>query len=71
MLNDHWQMLGHEWAVELLQAQLAAGRIRHAYLITGPQGVGRRTLALRLAQALNCSDPPAPGQFCGQCRACR
>lgn len=67
----NWQVIGHEWAVGLLSSQLAAGRTRHAYLFTGPAGVGRRTLALRLAQALNCAQPPAPGEFCGQCRACR
>jgi DNA polymerase-3 subunit delta' len=40
-------------------------------LFTGPAGIGRRTLALRLAQAINCSEPPAPGSYCGNCRACR
>lgn len=66
-----WDLLGHEWAVELLQDHVAQGRLRHAYLITGPQGSGRRTLALRLAQAINCQQPPAPGEACGECRACR
>ncbi len=67
----NWNLLGHEWAVQLLKGQIVAGRLRHAYLFTGPDGVGRRTLALRLAQALNCTNPPAPGEFCGECRACR
>lgn len=67
----NWNMLGHEWAVDLLQGQVARGQQRHAYLITGPQGVGRRTLGLRLAQALNCQQPVAPGVPCGDCRACR
>lgn len=40
-------------------------------MFTGPVGVGRRTLALRLAQALNCAHPPTSGEFCGDCRACR
>jgi DNA polymerase-3 subunit delta' len=70
-MADNWSLLGHEWAVMLLQAQIARGEQRHAYLFTGPQGVGRRSLALRLAQALNCQDAPAPGEFCGVCRACR
>ena len=69
-MSANWNLIGHEWAVQLLRGQIAAGRLRHAYLITGPDGVGRRTLALRLAQALNCSHPPAPGEFCGECRAC-
>ena len=59
--NANWNMLGHEWAVDLLRGHLANGRARHAYLFTGPHGVGRRTLALRLAQTLNCTHPPAPG----------
>lgn len=64
-------MLGHAWAVQLLQEHLARGRPRHAYLFAGPPGIGRRTLGLRLAQALNCTQPPAPGGFCGTCRACQ
>lgn len=67
----NWNLIGHEWAVELLKGQIASARLRHAYLFTGLAGVGRRTLALRLAQALNCANPPAPGDFCGACRACR
>jgi DNA polymerase-3 subunit delta' len=67
----NWSLLGHEWAVRLLKGQIVAGRLRHAYLFTGPDGVGGRTLALRLAQALNCTQPPSPGEFCGECRACR
>lgn len=67
----NWGLIGHAWAVNLLRRQVAEGRQRHAYLFTGPPGIGRRSLALHLAQALNCTQPPAPGQFCGQCRACR
>lgn len=66
----NWNMLGHEWAVNLLKQHVANGQARHAYLFTGPQGVGRRTLAVRLAQALNCMQPPSPGDFCDACRAC-
>jgi DNA polymerase-3 subunit delta' len=69
-LTDNWGLLGHEWAVDLLREHIAGGRTRHAYLFTGPQGVGRRTLALRFAQALSCTQPPAPGQPCVACRAC-
>ncbi len=63
-------MLGHEWAVSLLQQHVMQGSVRHAYLFTGPQGVGRRTLALRLAQALNCPQPLAPGVPCRTCQTC-
>ena len=63
-------MLGHTWAVDLLREHVAGGRLRHAYLITGLQGVGRRTLALRFAQALNCPQPVTPGEPCHTCRTC-
>ena len=66
-----WSIRGHDWAVNLLRGHLSSGDIRHAYLFTGPPGVGRRTLAVQLAQALNCLNPPAPSDFCGQCRICR
>jgi DNA polymerase-3 subunit delta' len=66
-----WGMIGHQWAVDLLAEHVAQGRERHAYLITGPQGVGRRTLALRFAQGLNCLEPPEPGQPCRKCLACK
>ena len=66
-----WDMLGHEWAVNLLQQHVAQSTFRHAYLFTGPQGTGRRTLALRFAQALNCLQPPVPGVPCQGCSACQ
>ena len=68
---DNWELLGHEWAVDMLKRHISRGALRHAYLFAGPPGLGRRTLALRLAQALNCTQSPAPGQPCGVCRDCR
>lgn len=69
MTND-WNILGHEWAVDMLQQHAARGEVRHAYLFCGPPGVGRRTLALRLAQALNCETPLGAGIPCHACRNC-
>jgi DNA polymerase-3 subunit delta' len=63
-------MLGHDWAVNMLVRHIADHNIQHAYLLTGPAGVGRQTLALRFAQALNCSQPPEPGKPCLECRNC-
>jgi DNA polymerase-3 subunit delta' len=70
-MTDNWNLLGHEWAVDLLRRHVARGETRHAYLFCGPPGVGRRTLALRLAQALNCPAPRAAGIPCGTCRDCK
>ncbi len=69
-MND-WEVFGHDWAVEMLQKHAASGATRHAYLLTGPSGVGRRTLALRLAQALNCETPASAGVPCRTCRSCK
>lgn len=55
----------------MLRQHVANGTTRHAYLITGPPGVGRRTLGLRFAQALNCTNPPSPGTPCGECDECQ
>ncbi len=69
--TDNWDLLGHEWAVDMLKQHILRGAVRHAYLFAGPPGLGRRTLALRFAQALNCTQPSAPGQPCGVCRDCK
>jgi DNA polymerase-3 subunit delta' len=71
VMNENWNMLGHSWAVNLLKNNLSSGRIRHAYLFSGPQGIGKRTLALRLAQAINCNETEKTGIPCGGCRSCR
>jgi len=70
-MTDDWNILGHEWAVAMLQQHAARGEVRHAYLFCGPPGLGRRTLALRLAQALNCETPIRAGIPCRACRNCK
>jgi DNA polymerase III subunit delta' len=70
-MTDNWGLLGHEWAVEMLKQHLTCDSVRHAYLFTGPPGLGRRTLALRFTQALNCPKPVAPGEPCGKCKTCQ
>jgi DNA polymerase-3 subunit delta' len=62
-----WGVVGHDWAVALLARSLAQGSVAHAYLFSGPAGIGKYTLARAFAQALNCQAPPR----CGQCRPCR
>src|SRR6185436_17378403 len=70
-MNSNWNLIGHEWAVDMLKNHVANGTTRHAYLFSGPPGLGRRTLALRFAQSLNCQTPVAAGIPCGACRDCR
>jgi DNA polymerase-3 subunit delta' len=70
-MNSNWNITGHEWAVDMLKKHIVRGTTRHAYLFAGPPGVGRRTLALRFAQALNCTTPLEAGVPCGTCRDCK
>ena len=49
-----WPIIGHDRAVDLLRRSLRQGQLAHAYLFTGPEGVGKRTLAMALAMTLNC-----------------
>ena len=66
--NDMWRTIGHNRAVTVLSRAVSSGRIFHAYLLEGPGHVGKMTLALDLARAVNCeSYPDGP---CGECRQC-
>ncbi len=63
------RLVGHERARLVLERARASGRIPGAYLFSGPEGVGKRTLALSFVADLNCE---AGGDTaCGACRSCR
>ncbi len=62
-------VLGHERIRALLSRAIAGGRVPHALLFAGPEGVGKRTLALAFASALLC-DQRGPAGPCGACRHC-
>lgn len=62
---------GQDAAVGLLTAALEAGRVPHAYIFSGPAGVGKKTAARALATALLCAAPRAPAAPCGECPSCR
>ena len=64
----NWGVIGHEWAIRGLARSLSADQVAHAYLFTGPHGIGKTTLAHALAQALECTGSVRP---CGECAACR
>src|SRR5437763_5720090 len=57
-----------------LKGAIARGRVAHGYLLCGPRGTGKTTLARVLAMALNCErrgDPALEGEPCGECASCR
>jgi DNA polymerase-3 subunit delta' len=62
-------ILGHERVRDLLARGLANGRLPPAILLTGPRGVGKRTLAMAVARALLCPNG-AGGDACERCPAC-
>jgi len=65
MTFDH--ILGHDRQKEILHRALANGRLAHAYLFSGPDGIGKRLMALALARAIVCHEQ----RGCGHCQACR
>jgi DNA polymerase-3 subunit delta' len=67
-----WQGVeGHDAVVEQFRRALKRGRLASTFLFVGPPGIGKRTLALKLAQALLCQQhDPAELTFCGHCANC-
>jgi DNA polymerase III subunit delta' len=64
-------IIGQPLANRLLRHAVSSGKVAHAYLFVGPEGVGKRTVALELAKALNCLAPLADGSACDACVSCR
>lgn len=70
-----WQTFGHPGAIRLLGGAISLGRASHAYLVAGPEQVGKRTLALDIARAVNCTPSTdlfgeTPQPPCGRCESC-
>ncbi|HEX8909888.1 MAG TPA: DNA polymerase III subunit gamma/tau, partial [Anaeromyxobacteraceae bacterium] len=63
------EMSGQEHVVRTLSNALARGQLAHAFLFTGPRGVGKTTSARLVAKCLNCVDGPTATP-CGRCPAC-
>lgn len=64
-------LIGHRWAADLLRGAISNERVGHAYLFTGPEGIGKTTIARLFAQALNCEAADPDSRPCGECRPCR
>lgn len=67
-----WQRVrGHEAVVAAFQDAVRRGRLAHAYLFTGPPGIGKRAFAGELAKALLCANrPPGRVEACDRCAEC-
>src|SRR6266516_65296 len=75
LTQSGWHIIGHGHAIDLLRRTLAAQQVRHAYLFTGPDHIGKTLLIHRFAQTLLCTGGPdphvAPQEPCNTCLACR
>ncbi|MGF1511456.1 MAG: DNA polymerase III subunit delta' [Myxococcota bacterium] len=67
---DLSQLVGQEEARGRLVRWFSSGRLPHALVFEGPDGVGKRTAARMFAAARLCLSPPEPARACGVCAAC-
>lgn len=66
-----WRTFGHEGARKFLLRGLQTGRLAHAFLVVGPPRIGKMSLAMDLARALNCEAAQVASRPCGACRQCQ
>src|SRR5438445_575761 len=63
--------IGQRRLLARLSERALRGDVAHAYELSGPRSIGKRTVAIRLAQTLLCTSEPHPAGGCGTCLACR
>lgn len=64
-------VIGQSHITETLKNAIARGQLAHAYLFTGPRGVGKTTCARIFAKAINCMNPTEDHEACGECESCK
>ncbi len=64
-------LIGQDNIARTLKNSIQRGQLAHAYLFCGPRGVGKTSSARIFAKAINCSNPTADMEPCGQCESCR
>ena len=76
--NFH-EMIGQSHVVQTLLESVKSDKLVHAYLLTGPRGIGKTSIARLLAKAINCqsiiearkNNKPTTGEPCNKCQSCR
>ena len=63
-------LVGQDNIARTLKNSIIRGQLAHAYLFCGPRGVGKTSTARIFAKAINCSNPSAEMEPCGECESC-
>ncbi|MFO7810493.1 MAG: hypothetical protein R6V47_03880 [Candidatus Delongbacteria bacterium] len=64
-------IVGQNAVTENLSAAILNNKLHHAYLFSGPSGVGKEAVAIELVKILNCQTGKGTSPYCGRCRSCR
>ena len=64
------EVVGQDFAIKSIASGLKAQKVHHAYLLTGPRGIGKTTIARIIAKAINCETNGVSDNPCGKCDTC-
>lgn len=65
IMKYNWSIIGHEKQLQQIEKDIASGNLAHAYLLSGPNSVGKNTVAKKMAGILQCGN-----DFCHSCNTC-